>query len=85
MVCFGLISSSFFFFFWIEENQGKRESQGSESQMRVREEEEKKDLNNQIESYSAVAILNMYNVIDPMMWVVFEQKYVKLTTFSILQ
>ena len=53
--------------------------------MRVREEEEKKDLNNQIESYSAVAILNMYNVIDPMMWVVSEQKYVKLTTFSILQ
>ena len=49
------------------------------------ERREKIDLNNQIESYSAVAILYMYNVIDPMMWVVFEQKCVKLTTFSILQ
>ena len=53
--------------------------------MRVREEEEKKDLNNQIESYSAVAILYMYNVIDPMMWVVFKKKYVKHIIFSILQ
>jgi len=51
----------------------------------VRHEKEKKDLNNQIESYNAIAILYMYNVIDPMMWVVFEQKYVKLTTFYILQ
>ena len=51
----------------------------------MRQEKEKKDLNNQIESYSAIAILYMYDVIDPMMWVVSEQKYVKLTTFSILQ
>ena len=28
-----------------------------------------------------VAILYMHNIIDTLMWVVFEQKYVKLSTF----
>ena len=28
-----------------------------------------------------VTILYMHNIIDKLMWVVFEQKYVKLTTF----
>ena len=32
-----------------------------------------------------IAIMYIYSIINGLMWVVFEQIYIKLTTFSILQ
>ena len=80
----------FFFFFiplldWRELGEEGESNEGERG-------ERKKYLNNQIENYYnrvnihdfTITILYVYNVIDGLMWVVFEQKCVKLTTFSIL-
>ena len=79
---FELISSFFFLFFFFLGLKKVREKE--------RGEREKIYLNNKIGNYYncvytiIVIILPMYNVIDLLMWIIFEQKCVKLKIFCIL-
>ena len=79
-----------FFLFFILLSLGIEDSHGMKERRdltRLCEEREKK---NQIQNYSncinihTVEFLHRYSVIEPLMWVVFEPKCVKFTTFCIL-